>query len=214
MKNTFLFVFLLISTINFSQKKISKKFETKTNDIHIYTNGLDNIILENSISNFVEVYLEAESYDNQIIKIENTKSEVNVDFHFEGTETREVIFRKYITKRLQRASVIIKIPEGKKLTIFGENIDIESKDLKNELGIYIENGIVKLNAIQQNTILKLYSGNVYASTKDINLDIKSSKGKINIDDVNYQIKHQISLKKHLSELKITSIKANIFLRTK
>ena len=213
MKSCFLLIFLLISTISFSQKKINKKFQPLANDINIYTNGLDDIILENSNSNFVEVYLEAESYDNQIIKIEETNSELNINFHFEGAETREVIFRKYITKRLQRASVIVKIPKGKKVIVFGENIDIESKNLKNELGIYIENGIVKLNVIQLNTILKLYSGNIYASTRNINLDLKSNTGKIKVDSIFYLRKYKKKSRTTKNLFSITSIKGNIFLNS-
>jgi len=199
--------------LGFTQKKVSKKFETKTKEIHIYTAGLDDILLENSNKSFIEVYLEAESYDNQIIKIEETKTETNVKFHFEGTETREVIFRKYITKRLQRASVIVKIPKGKKVIIFGENIDVESKNLKNELDIYIENGIVKLNKILFNTILKLYSGNVYASANNVNLDIKSNHGKIKVDNKIYSEKYEKRISANQNLFSINSIRANVFINS-
>lgn len=211
MKKLLFLAFLLISIVGLSQKKIVKKFETETKEIHIYTAGLDDVVLENSSTNFIEIDLVAESYDHQTIEIKEDKTEVNVNFYFEGTETREVIFRKFITKRLQRASAIVKIPKGKKVTVFGENIDIQAKDLRNELSIYIDNGIVKLNQIQAETNLKLYSGNVYASTKNTNLVIKSNKGKIKVDDKYYQTKHQFNLKKNIKKLKITSIKANIYL---
>lgn len=213
MKKLLFLLFMFFSIVGFTQKKVSKKVETKTKEIHIYTAGLDDIILENSNQSFVEVYLEAESYDNQIIKIEETNTETNVKFHFEGTETREVIFRKYITKRLQRASVIVKIPKGKKVIIFGENIDVETKNLKNELDIYIDNGVIKLNKILFNTILKLYSGNVYASTKNINLNIKSNTGKIKVDSTLYSNKYIKKSEKTQNLFSVTSIKGNVFLKT-
>lgn len=195
----------------FSQKKINKKFQTSVSEINIYTTGLDDIIIKNSNSSFVEVYLEAESYDSQTIKIENSNREANIKFAFEGTETREVIFRKYITKRLQRASVIVKIPKGKKVFIFGENVDIESKNLKNDLAIYIENGIVKLNEIQANTTLKLYSGNVYANLKNTNIDVTSNTGKIKIDDKLIEKTYKLEDKKFKLNFRLSSIKANVFL---
>lgn len=214
MKKNLILIFLLITTISFSQKKVVKKLQTTANEITIYTAGLDNLVLENSTSDFVEVFLYAESYDDQLIKIEELKKELTIKFDFEGTETREVVFRKFITKRLQRANAIVKIPKGKKVFIFGENVDIEAKNNQNELAIYIENGIVKLNEIEADTILKLYSGNVYATVKNTNLELSSKDGKIKIDDILYDKNHQRKLLENIKEFKVTSLKANIFLTDK
>lgn len=191
-----------------------KKFETQANEINIYTEGLDNIILENSNSNFIEVFLYAESYDDQVILIDHKTSGVDVKFHFEGTETREVIFRKFVTKRLQRATVTIKIPINKKIYVFGETVDIDSKSLRNELAIYIENGIVKLGSVNFHTRLKLYSGNVFATVKDVNIDVTSNDGKIKIDEEIYRKKIKKVDINTDKEITINTIKANIFLTSK
>lgn len=211
MKKSFILLFCLISTVILSQKKALKKIETLANDINIYTAGLDNIILENSNSDFVEVYLYAESYDEQLILIENKPKELDIKFHFEGTETREIIFRKFITKRLQRATAIVKVPKNKKLFIFGETIDIESENIKNELAIYIENGIVKLNTLNANTTLQLYSGNVYAEVNNAKISLTSNKGKINIDNVLHKKSFKNNKINFDKELTISTITANIFL---
>tara|TARA_R110002074_G_scaffold145867_1_gene295058 strand:- start:66 stop:716 length:651 start_codon:yes stop_codon:yes gene_type:complete len=213
MKNIFQILLFLFFSVSFSQKKVMKKFETAADEITVYTDGLDNLVLENSTSEFIEVFLYAESYDDQLIKIEEKSKELFIKFHFEGTETREVVFRKFITKRLQRANAIIKIPTGKKVFIFGENVDIESKSYKNELAIYIENGIVKLNKIEAKTTLKLYSGNVYANVTNTNLEINSKDGKIKVDDVFYEKKYQQKSKKNELQLSIISMKGNVFLKT-
>ena len=213
MKNIFQILLFLFFSVSFSQKKVMKKFQTAADEITIYTAGLDNLVLENSTSEFIEVFLYAESYDDQLIKIEEKSKELFIKFHFEGTETREVVFRKFITKRLQRANAIIKIPTGKKVFIFGENVDIESKSYKNELAIYIENGIVKLNKIEAITTLKLYSGNVYATVTNTNLEINSKDGKIKVDDVFYEKKYQQKSEKNELQLSIISMKGNVFLKT-
>lgn len=213
MKNIFQILLFLFFSVSFSQKKVMKKFQTAADEITIYTAGLDNLVLENSTSEFIEVFLYAESYDDQLIKIEEKSKELFIKFHFEGTETREVVFRKFITKRLQRANAIIKIPTGKKVFIFGENVDIESKSYKNELAIYIENGIVKLNKIEAITTLKLYSGNVYATVTNTNLEINSKDGKIKVDDVFYEKKYQQKSEKNELQLSIISMKGNVFLET-
>ena len=214
MKRILLALFLLSSITVLSQKKVMKQFQSSNDEINIYTSGLDNIILENSKSDFVEVILYAESYDEQLIIVDQNKNQTDIKFHFEGTQTREVIFRKFITKRLQRATATVKIPRNKKVFVFGENVDIESKNHENELAIYIENGIVKLDTITSNVNLKLYSGNVFAFVKNTNLDVSSNNGtiKINQEISKNNIKNaDVNFDKKLS---ITTIKANIFLTTK
>ena len=214
MRLNFIILFCLITTGVLSQKKVIKKFEASANEINIYTEGLDNVIIENSASNFVEVYLYAESYDEQLVLINNTLKKVDIKFHFEGEETREVIFRKFVTKRLQRATATVKIPKNKKVYIFGDNVDVASKNHENELAIYIENGIVRLDTIKANTTLKLYSGNVFSVLKNTNIDVTSNNGKIKINAEVYKKsfkKVDVNFDKKIS---ISTIKANIFLTTK
>lgn len=214
MKLRFVFLFLLMSITLFSQKKISKAFETVSKEVTIYTAGLDHLTIENSNSSFVEVFLYAESYDEQLIEIKDTNKTASIKFDFKGTETREVIFRKFITKRLQRANAVVKIPKNKMVYIFGENIDITSKSITNNSAIYIENGIVKLNTINANTTLKFYSGNVYASTKNTNLFLSTKSGKIEINGVLQDNEYQKTPKNTKNQLKITTIKGNLFLTKK
>lgn len=211
---SYIVIFLMVSTTFFSQKKISKQFETDTNEINIYTAGLDNITVENSESGFVEVYLYAEDYDEQLIKINHKNTSVTINFEFKGAQTREVVFRKFITKRLQRAHVIVKVPKNKEVYIFGENVDIESKDFKNNLAIYIENGIVKLNTIKANIILKLYSGNVFANTKNARVNVKTGHGKIEVNGILKEKTYQEIPKISDGKVIITTVKANVFLSSK
>lgn len=206
-----LILFLLMFVFGFSQKKVSKTFETSSKEINVFTAGLDNLIIENTTSNFIEVILTADSYDEQLIDIKNKTKEVNIRFSFKGAETREVIFRKYITRRLQRANAVIKIPANKIVYIFGENVDVETKSIQNDLAIFIENGIVKLNNIKAKTTLKLYSGNVYATLKNTIVDVKSANGKIKVNDYEKQKEYKKRPKFISNQLTISSIKANLFL---
>lgn len=213
MKKTLILICVCFSTAIFSQKKVMKSLQTNASEINIYTKGLDNIILENSPNDFLEVILEAKSYDEQLIKIDAKANKVAIGFDFEGTETREVIFRKFITKRLQRATAIIKIPKGKKVYVFGENVDIESKSLQNDLAVYLDNGIVKLNTVKANLILKLYSGNVYANLINRNYKVFSKSGKIIVDGAQKEKEYAKVINTSQEETTINSLKANIFLTT-
>ncbi|MDP5105848.1 MAG: hypothetical protein NWQ31_06730 [Polaribacter sp.] len=213
MKYMYLVSFLCFSTIIFSQKKVIKTFETSLQEIEISTIGLDNFVIENSTSNFIEITLFAENPNEKHILFNTEKDVIQIEFIIEALKSEETIFRKFITERLQRASAIIKIPKGKIVTIFGENINIESKNYQGKTAIYIEEGIVKLNEVKENTIIKMYVGSIYAALKNVNIDVTSKTGKIMIDDILYEKTYQKKSEKNQFNFTVSSLKANIFLST-
>ena len=70
MKNKFLILFLFICFLGFSQKKAIKKFQITANEIEISTIGLDDFVLENTDSNFIEIFLYAENSNERHIVFE------------------------------------------------------------------------------------------------------------------------------------------------
>ena len=203
--------FFLISSSTFSQKKIIKKFTTNTKEIAIFTKGLDDLVLENSTSEFIEILLYAEDPNKQHIVIEEKSTKTDIKFKIPVFKSEDAVFRKYITKRLKRASVTIKIPKNKEVSIFGEHINIASKSYNGNLNVLIEKGIVKLDTIQQNLVLKMYEGNLFGVLKKSNLTIASKIGKIKIDAVFYKKKYKENRTDTSKEIAITTLKANIFL---
>ena len=204
-------LFFLMSSGAFSQKKIIKKFTTNTKEIAIFTKGLDALVLENSTSEFIEILLYAEDPNKQHIVIEEKSTETDIKFKIPVFKSEDAVFRKYITKRLKRASVTIKIPKNKEVSIFGEHINIASKSYNGNLNVLIEKGIVKLDTIQQNLVLKMYEGNLFGVLKKSNLTIASKIGKIKIDAVFYKKKYKENRTDTSKEIAITTLKGNIFL---
>ncbi|QVY64839.1 hypothetical protein [Polaribacter sp. Q13] len=188
-----------------------KNFETQLKEIEISTLGLDNLVIENSDSNFVEIYLIAENVAEQHILYKEEYNMVKIQFNIPEIILEEKIFRKFITERLHRASAIIKIPNNKDLTIFGDEINIEAKSYKGDLKIFIEKGILNLHKVKANLLVKMYSGNLYASINSTNIDVVSKKGKIKINDVFFEKSYQKLVEKSDKKISINSIKANIFL---
>ena len=203
--------FFLMSSGAFSQKKIIKKFTTTTKEIAIFTEGLDALVLENSTSEFIEILLYAEDPNKQHIVIEEKSTKTDIKFKIPVFKSEDAVFRKYITKRLKRASVTIKIPKNKEVSIFGEHINISSKSYNGNLNVLIEKGIVKLDTIQQNLVLKMYEGNLFGVLKQSNLTIASKIGKIKIDAVFYKKKYKENRMDTNKEISITTLKGNIFL---
>ena len=204
-------LFFLMSSGAFSQKKIIKKFTTNTKEIAIFTKGLDDLVLENSTSEFIEILLYAEDPNKQHIVIEEKSTKTDIKFKIPVFKSEAVVFRKYITKRLKRASVTIKIPKNKEVSIFGEHINISSKSYNGNLNVLIEKGIVKLDTIQQNLVLKMFEGNLFGVLKQSNLTIASKIGKIKIDAVFYKKKYKENRMNTGKEIAITTLKGNIFL---
>ena len=204
-------LFFLMSSGAFSQKKIIKKFTTTTKEIVIFTEGLDDLVLENSTSEFIEILLYAEDPNKQHIVIEEKSTKTDIKFKIPVFKSEDAVFRKYITKRLKRASVTIKIPKNKEVSIFGEHINISSKSYNGNLNVLIEKGIVKLDTIQQNLVLKMYEGNLFGVLKQSNLTIASKIGKIKIDAVFYKKKYKENRMDTSKEISITTLKGNIFL---
>jgi len=203
--------FFLISSSTFSQKIITKKLTSTTKEIAIFTKGLDDLVLENSTSEFIEILLYAEDPNKQHIVIEEKSTKTDIKFKIPVFKSEEAVFRKYITKRLKRASVIIKIPKNKEVSIFGEHINISSKSYNGNLNVFIEKGIVKLDTIQQNVVLKMYEGNLFGVLKQSNLTVVSKIGKIKINSIFYKKIYEENREDSSKETSITTFKGNIFL---
>ena len=211
LKNYLLVFFLCFSTLLFSQKKAIKKFTTTAKKLHISTKGLDELVLENSNSEFIEILLYAENPNKQHIIVEEKNSEIEIRFKIPVFKSEEAVFRKYITKRLKRARATVKLPKNIELTVYGESIHITSKSYDGDIRIFIENGMVRLDTIQQNLALKMYAGNLYGVLKKTNLKIISKVGEIQVDAVSHLKNYQEKEISTLKEVSIITIKGNIFL---
>ena len=206
----FLF-FLLTSATVLSQKKVIKKFETQLKEIEISTLGLDDVLIENTDANFIEIFLTAENIAEQHIIYKEEFNTLKIQFEIPESLPEDKVFRKFITERLQRASVVLKIPSNKEITVFGDEINIESKSYKGDLNIFIEKGILKLHTIIENLVVKMYAGNLYATSNNTSIDIVSNTGKIIINDVLVDKTYQKRDAKSTKEVRVNSAKANIFL---
>ncbi len=213
MKNNLIFLFISISALVFSQKKVNEKIETSLNNIEVFTEGLDNILLENSNSNFVEISLFDENLLQHHILVKEKSNILKVSFKINQLKEDETIFRKFITKRLQRAYAVIKVPKDKLVTFLGENINIESKSYKGNLSIIIEKGIINLNKVHKSVLVKLYAGTINASLSNTSIDVVSNIGKIKIDNKIVKRLYKKQDIKSANKFIVKSIKANIILTT-
>lgn len=214
MKIYFLIFFVFTSLLLFSQEKLIKKRSVQSEVIEIITNGLDDLVIENSINNELEIILLDENPNTHTILFTEKNEVLEVGFKLNFKSIHKEVFRKYITKRVERARVVIKVPKNKKLIVHGKAIGITSKSYKGDLSIFIEKGNIKLNKVLGNTQITLFLGNVYAQlNKNMSLDIETTKGEIVLNT--RRIINQYYKKKEISgfNFKVKSINANVILIT-
>jgi len=214
MKKSAVFFFLLfLPQIIGAQKKVIKKVQTTATQVEISTIGLDDFVLKNSNSEFLEIYLFAENPSNQHIVYNASDDIAKIEFQIPAMVKEAPVFRKFITKRLQRASAIIKIPKNKAVIIFGEEINIAAKSYGGPMDIYIEKGLIKLDTIQKKTKVKFYEGSVLATLKAQNIDVASTRGTIAIDQEIQQENFYKKTKNTSQNFTIRTTKGNISLTT-
>ncbi|WP_299622263.1 hypothetical protein [uncultured Tenacibaculum sp.] len=204
---TLIIVFVFQLTI-LSQNSSTKSFVSSANEIEINVRALDEVKIQNSNSAEIEIHVFSQSEQLYDVIINEFESLLKLDF--ETSSFSDTVFRKYITKRINRASALIKIPKGKNITIIGDNVDVISESYKGDLNIFIEKGHVDLHKIQQDLSLKLYQGNVYFTSVASNLNITTNTGKIQLNKKSVSSPYHLKQKNFKKQIIISSIKANIF----
>lgn len=208
-KNVFL-LFALSVQVLFCQEKIIQKRIMLAHELEVITYGLDDIVIENSEDDKLEVFLLDENPHAHNILFKKEGEVLTITFELHISTLKNEVFRKYITRRLERARVIIKVPKNKHISVHGETIGVNSKSYAGDLSIYIERGNIQLNTIVGNTSVHLFQGNVFAQTTlRSKLSLTTNKGAILIND---EKKASPFLKENSSApntLTINSIHANI-----
>lgn len=204
-------LFSLLSLTLFSQKIAFKSIESTATNIVIIAIGLDDLVIENSLSNTFEIVLYSDDAAKHHIVVEEKYGELCISFEAKEFQEPKEPVMKPITERLKRANAILKIPKSKNVSVFGHNNNISAINFKGNLSVSIENGIINLGEIQHKTDIKLYAGNVFASIEKTNVKVISSLGKIKVDGIFYEKKFNLNNEDFSKNLTINTIKANVFL---
>ncbi|WP_420551732.1 hypothetical protein [Tenacibaculum aiptasiae] len=212
MRNFLIYIFIFSSFLIFSQEKLIKQKNIQAEVIEIITDGLDDVIIEYSLEDKLEVVLLDENPNSHAILIEEDREEVRIRFKLNFKAFDNGVFRKYITKRIERASAVIRVPKNKKVIVYGKNVGVASKSYKGDLSVFIERGNVKLNEVQGDILVKLFLGNVYAElNKNISLDIETTNGKFTLNNKKMNNKFYEKKVNSSPNFKVKSINANVIL---
>ena len=107
-------------------------------------------------------------------------------------------------------SAVVKIPKGKKVTVFGETIDIQTQGYQGILRILIDKGNVRIQGIKGITEVDLFAGTVFATVNNDDLNIRTRKGIITVNEEVQKSPYKKKLKK-AHKFIVKSINANVVL---
>lgn len=199
-------------SFSFAQQKIIKTVESDAPYVEIKTDGIDNLVIEESDSNQLEMIISdadglgvLEDFScNDYNCILSIKAQLKID----NPITNKI--NQFPLAPPSNVSAVVKIPKSKKVTVFGEMIDIQTDGYEGILRILIDKGNVRIKGIKGITEVDLFAGTVYASIEENALDIKTRKGRISVNEEVQKSPFRKKIKK-AHKLVVKSINANVVL---
>ncbi len=212
MRILFLFIVVVCSNLSLiAQKRVVKSISYNSNSLEVSTLGLDEIKIENGESDKVEVVLVAENASKQFVIFEEEEGKLLLRFQLQRLKPESSVFRKFITERLERGSAILRVPKNTSVKISGENCNvIVNADLK-ELSLDLLNSIIRLNKTPKQASFQFYAGNLFTKMSNQSIDVESNTGTISVDGQKRNTKSFKIVQKNAPNLRIRTIKGNIFL---
>lgn len=205
---------ILILTISscFAQQKIIKTVESDAPYVEIKTDGIDNLVIEESESDQLEMIISdadglgvLEDFScNDYNCVLSIKTQLKID----NPNTNKI--NQFPIPPPSNVSAVVKIPKSKKVTVFGEMIDIQTEGYDGILRILIDKGNVRIKGVKGITEVDLFAGTVFAAVDQNALDIKTRKGRIMLNQELQKSPFRKKIKK-AHKLVVKSINANVVL---
>lgn len=213
MSKKIVFIGLLLFTLGISaQQKISKRIKSDANYVEIRTNGIDNLIIQETDSDELEMTITDQDGLGVLDDFSCTEGrcvvQIKTELKIEHPNTNKI--NQFPVQPPSNVSAVVKIPKKRKVTVFGDEIDIQTKGYQGTLLILIEKGSIKIDQVKGITDIELNSGSVYANVNKNQLDIKTRKGSILLND-SVQKSPLRRKRKNSHRFVVKSVNANVVL---
>ena len=209
-------VFLLVSTTLIAQQKVVRTIQSDATDIYISIEGIDNLKIQESENNSIEMTL----LDmNELGVIESFSCEekscvLKVKAVIKQTHAINDKIHQFPLAPPSNVTAVVKIPKHKKVIIEGAMVDIQSKGYEGSLQVQIDKGNIRLEKTKGDIHLEVFSGVIYATvSKETTLDIQTRKGRISIDKKRVKSPYKKNGKAQ-KQFVVRSINANVVLTSK
>lgn len=213
MQKHIFFIFLLLSTLLFSQQKIVRSLESNATYIEIHTKGIDDLKIEESASDQIEMMILNNKDFGVFENFTCTESNCVLKIETQALQKERINDKgnQLPIKPATQVNALIRIPKNKKVTILGGLIDVQSSGYHGQLRVLIEQGNVVLKRVLGVTQIELSSGSCAVTIDDGSLDIRTRKGELRWNSI-LQQNRSIRKKKNEEKLLIVrTVNANIIL---
>lgn len=211
-KTSFLWVLLLFSIVMFSQQKITKKIQSDAPYVEVRTDGIDNLVIEESETNELEMIISDVDglgvIDDFSCNDYNCVLSIKTDLRIDNPQTNKI--NMFPLAPPSNVSAVVKIPKNKKVTVFGETIDIQTQGYDGILAILIDKGNVRVKGIKGILEVDLFTGTVFATIENEALDIRTRKGTVTVNEKVQKSPYKRKIKK-AHKFIVKSINANVVL---
>jgi len=205
-------VFLVVSSSVMGQRKITKKIASKAPYVEVKTDGIDNLVIEESDSNEMEMIISDVDglgvIEDFSCNDRNCVLTISTELRIDNPQTNKI--NQFPNAPPSNVSAVVKIPKGKKVTVFGETIDIQTQGYQGILRILIDKGNVRIQGIKGITEVDLFAGTVFATIDNDDLNIRTRKGTITVNEEVQKSPYKKKLKK-AHKFIVKSINANVVL---
>jgi len=212
MKYMISIAFLFFVSFLTAQQKIIKTVKSDAPYVEVKTDGIDNLVIEESESDQLEMIIsDADGLgviDDFSCNDFNCVLSIKTQLKIDNPITNKI--NQFPLAPPSNVSAIVKIPKNKKVTVFGEMIDIQTHGYDGILRILIDKGNVRIKGIKGITEVNLFAGTVFAEVNQNALDIKTRKGRISFNEEIQKSPFRKKIKK-AHKLLVKSINANVVL---
>lgn len=199
-----------------AQHKIQRIVEGEATDIYIAIEGIDNLKVEESDKNTIEMIIldRDEVGVVESFSCEDKTCVLKVKTLVKQTHAINDKIHQFPSAPPSNVTAIVKVPKGKKVIIEGAIVDVQSQGYQGALKMMIDKGNIRLSNIKGKVELDVFSGAIFASiTKDTGLDLSTRKGSITMDKKEVTSPHKKELEQQ-KQLIVRSINANVIISTK
>ena len=191
-------------------------FKAMPTDIYISIEGIDNLKIEESDTNSIEMTL----LDmNELGVIESFTCEdktcvLKVKAVVKQTHAINDKIHQFPLAPPSNVTAVVKVPKHKNVTIEGAMVDIQSKGYEGTLKVRIDKGNISIEKTKGIIDVEVFAGVIYATvSKETVLDIQTRKGRISLEKKTIKSPYK-KKEKGLKQLRVRSINANVVLTSK
>jgi len=212
MKHGFVILLISISCGLIGQEKIVKTIKSDAPYVEVNTKGIDNLIIKESETDQLEMIItDKEGFGFvENLTCDDFNCVVNIKTELKEENLIHQSKVNFIVPPQSNVNAIVKIPKNKKVSIFGEIIDVQTEGYLGVLRILIDKGNIRIKEVKGITEVNLFAGTVFATIKGIALDIRTKKGEVLLNNATQKSPFRVKRKK-APTLIVKSINANVVL---